>query len=464
LPLLRFCAACFGHGGENRVFLLPLCCIKEISMIAESERKRIIDLIGREVVPAIGCTEPVAVALCTARAAELAGRDPERIEVLLSANILKNAMGVGIPGTGMIGLPIAVALGALVGRSEYRLEVLRDATPEAVAQGRRMIDEGRIAIGLKEGIGEKLYIETAVVASGHRATAVIAGGHTDFVYLACDGQVLSDRRTASGPEDREDEVPLSMRRVWDFAMTAPVGELRFILETARLNKAAAERAFEGDYGHAVGKTLRSARERRVMGDSVFSRILSYTSAACDVRMAGAMIPVMSNSGSGNQGIAATLPVVIYAEECGATEEQRIRALVLSHLTVIYIKRSLGRLSALCGCVVAATGSSCGIAYLMGGGYREATYAVKNMIANLTGMICDGAKPSCAMKVSSGVSTAVLSALMAMDGRCVTSVEGIIEEDVDRCIRNLTDIGRDGMDRTDRMVLRIMTHKGDAECR
>ena len=171
-----------------------------------------------------------------------------------------------------------------------------------------------------------------------------------------------------------------------------------------------------------------------------------------------MIPVMSNSGSGNQGIAATLPVAVYADEVHASEEQTIRALALSHLTVIYIKQSLGRLSALCGCVVAATGSSCGITYLMGGGYEQAAAAVKNMIANLTGMMCDGAKPSCAMKLTSGVSTAVLSAMMAMDGRCVSSVEGIIEEDVDRCIRNLTAIGREGMDETDRLVLRIMTNK------
>lgn len=427
-------------------------------MISESERKRIIELIHHEVVPAVGCTEPVAVALCTARAAELLGCMPEKIGVLLSANVLKNAMGVGIPGTGMIGLPIAVALGALVGRSEYGLEVLRDTTPEAVAKGRELIDGKRISIGLKERVVEKLYIEAVVEAQGHTAAAVIAGGHTDFVSLRRDGEVVFDKRRDVCGVDEEANVELSLRRVWDFAMTVPVDELRFILETRRLNRAAAERAFEGDFGHSVGRTLRSRREMQVMGDSVFSRILAYTSAACDARMAGAMIPVMSNSGSGNQGIAATLPVSVYAEQCGASEEQTIRALTLSHLTVIYIKRSLGRLSALCGCVAAATGSSCGIAYLMGGGYREATYAVKNMIANLTGMICDGAKPSCAMKLTSGVSTAVLSAMMAIDGRCVTPAEGIIEEDVDRCIRNLTAIGRDGMDETDRLVLRIMTHK------
>ena len=409
-------------------------------MFSPNERAKIIALINREVVPAIGCTEPIAVALCTARAAELLDTQPEKIEVRLSANILKNAMGVGIPGTGMIGLPIAVALGALVGRSEYRLEVLRDVTPEAVGRGARYIDEKRVCISLKEDIAEKLYIEVEASAGERRAVAVIAGGHTAFVYLERDGEVLLDKRTASVAEEEAGEVPLTLRRVWDFAMTAPLDELRFILETRRVNKAAAE------------------RERRVMGDSIFSRILSYTSAACDARMAGAMIPVMSNSGSGNQGIAATLPVVVYADETAADEEHTIRALVLSHLTVIYIKQSLGRLSALCGCVVAATGSSCGITYLMGGAYEQVAAAVKNMIANLTGMICDGAKPSCSMKLTSGVSTAVLSAMMAMDGHCVTPVEGIIEEDVDKCIRNLTAIGRDGMNETDRLVLGIMTHK------
>ena len=427
-------------------------------MLSLSERRRIIDLINREVVPAIGCTEPIAVALCTARAAETLGAGPERIAVRLSANILKNAMGVGIPGTGMIGLPIAVALGALIGRSEYRLEVLRDVTPEAVERGREMIGRRCISIGLKEGVCEKLYIEAEVEAAGHRAVAVIAGGHTDFVFVSRDGEVLFDKRTPAGCDEEAGEVPLTLARVWDFAMTSPVEELRFILETRRLNMAAAERSLAGEYGHCVGRTLRCDRERKVMGDSLFTRILSYTSAACDARMAGAMIPVMSNSGSGNQGIAATLPVAVYADEVHASEEQTIRALALSHLTVIYIKQSLGRLSALCGCVVAATGSSCGITYLMGGGYEQAAAAVKNMIANLTGMICDGAKPSCAMKLTSGVSTAALSAMMAMDGRCVSSVEGIIEEDVDRCIRNLTAIGREGMDETDRLVLRIMTNK------
>ena len=429
-------------------------------MLSANERRTIIDLIHREVVPAIGCTEPIAVALCTARTRELLGAEPQRIRVLLSANILKNAMGVGIPGTGgMIGLPIAVALGALVGKSEYKLEVLRDATPESVERGKRFIAEERIEIRLKENISEKLYIEVEMTAGEESARAVIAGGHTDFVYEERNGEVLTDCRRSGAEETDEEEVSLTLRRIYDFALTAPIDEIRFILEAKRLNKAAAEFAFRGDYGHCLGKTLCAEKERRMLGDAPYSRILSYTAAACDARMAGAMIPVMSNSGSGNQGITATLPVVVYAEECGATEEQTIRALILSHLTVIYIKQSLGRLSALCGCVVAATGSSCGMTWLMGGGYEEVAFAVKNMIANLTGMICDGAKPSCALKLASGVSTAVLSAMLAMDHRCVSSVEGIIDDDVDRSIHNLTRIGRDGMNETDRLILNIMTHKG-----
>jgi L-cysteine desulfidase len=427
-------------------------------MITETERKRIIDLIHQEVVPAIGCTEPIAVALCVAKATETLGTKPEKINVLLSANILKNAMGVGIPGTGMIGLPIAIALGALIGKSEYQLEVLKDSTPDVVEEGKRFIEEKRIHISLKENIEEKLYIEVCCEAGDDKATAVIAGGHTTFIYIERNGEVQFQKQHTASCEKEEECLELTLRKVYDFALNTPLDEISFILETARLNKAAAERSFEGNYGHGLGKMLRGTYEHKVMGDSVFSHILSYTSGACDARMAGAMIPVMSNSGSGNQGISATLPVLVFAEENNKSEEELIRALMLSHLTVIYIKQSLGRLSALCGCVVAATGSSCGITWLMGGTYDQVAYAVQNMIANLTGMICDGAKPSCALKVTTGVSTAVLSAIMAMENRCVTSVEGIIDEDVDQSIRNLTKIGSKGMNETDKLVLEIMTGK------
>ena len=383
-------------------------------MLDKEIREQIVALIHQEVVPAVGCTEPMAVALCVARATEDLGCRPEKIRVWLSANMLKNAMGVGIPGTGMIGLPIAVAMGAIVGKSEYQLEVIKDLTPETLEEGKRYIGEDHIDIKLKHDITEKLYIEVVCERGDDTATAIIAGGHTNFVYEERNGQVLLDKRMCVGEEGETHGVALNLKTVWDFATTSPVDEIAFILESKRYNMGAAQASLKGNYGHCLGKTMDRPLSKGIFGDSIFSHIISKTASACDARMGGAMIPVMSNSGSGNQGICATNPVVVYAEENENTEEELVRALMLSHLTAIYIKQSLGKLSALCGCVVASIGSSCGITYLMGGEYNDICFAVRNMIANLTGMICDGAKPSCALKISSGVSTALLSAVLARE--------------------------------------------------
>ena len=427
-------------------------------MIEKNVREQIIALMKREVVPAVGCTEPMAVALCVARATEALGSKPQKITVLLSANILKNAMGVGIPGTGMIGLPIAIALGALIGKSDYQLEVLKDVCPEAIEQGKQYIDEGRIDIQLKQGCCDKLYVEAICDGDGHQATAIIQGSHTHFVSVTRDAEVLLDEQAGHSGDCNEDDITLNLRLVYDFAMQAPLDEIGFILETRDYNLKAAQESLKGNYGHCLGKTMDRPLSHGIFGNTIFSRILSKTALATDARMGGALIPVMSNSGSGNQGICATNPVAVYAIENENTEEELIRALTLSHLTAIYIKQSLGKLSALCGCVVASIGSSCGITYLMGGDFDRICFAVKNMIANLTGMICDGAKPSCALKIASGVSTALLSAVLAMEGRHVTSAEGIIDDDVDRSIHNLTSIGADAMCATDNMVLNIMTGK------
>lgn len=427
-------------------------------MLTAEEKTAIISLIHRQVVPAIGCTEPIAVALCVAKARELLGSLPESIDIRLSANILKNAMGVGIPGTGMTGLPIAVALGALIGRPELELEVLQDCNREAVERGKRYIAEGRIRISLEENAPDKLYIAVTVAADGQDAEARIATEHANFVYLRRGGDVIEDKPIHAGHADEEEEVELTLRKVYEFATETDVDDLHFILQARDMNEAAAADGLRENFGHQLGKTLCSPLGRGIMGEGIFSKVLSATSCACDARMAGAMIPVMSNSGSGNQGICATMPVAVFAEENHNTEEETIRALILSNLTAIYIKQHLGTLSALCGCVVASTGSSCGMTYLMGGSYEQISFAVKNMIANLTGMICDGAKPSCALKLTSGVSTAILSAMLAIQNKHVTSVEGIIDDDVDQSIRNLTEIGRRGMDETDRYVLDIMTHK------
>ena len=419
----------------------------------------LLQLLRSEVIPAIGCTEPIAVALCTARAKELLGAEPDSITVHLSKNVYKNALAVGIPNTGMTGLPIAIALGATVGKSEYMLEVLRDATPEAVAYAKAYMLRVPATIKVDYEAPSLLYIHVEVSSNGQTAQATIMDEHTHFVELGTMNQEASDISEIDTTANT-----LSLRRVYDFAASVDTAELNFLLEGAQMNTAAAETSFADQYGHGLGRLLRAntltatPEMEKLFGNTLFTKIISYTCGACDARMSGAMVQVMSNSGSGNQGISCSIPVYLYAKENNCSEEQALRALALSNLTVIYIKQSLGRLSALCGCVVAATGSAAGITYLMGGTYDEITYAIKNMIANISGMICDGAKPGCALKVTSGVATAIFSAYLAMQHSYADSTEGIVEDDIDRTIRNLTRIGHDGMKVTDDLILDIMTHK------
>ena len=423
----------------------------------------LLQLLRREVIPAIGCTEPIAVALCVARAKELLGCEPDAITVYLSKNVYKNALAVGIPNTGMTGLPIAIALGATVGKSAYLLEVLRDATPESVAYAKDYMLRVPAQIHINYEAPSILYIHAEVRKGEQTAQATIMDEHTHFVTspISLSEASLSP---ASNSEASHSPQGLNLRRVYDFATSVDTSELAFLLEGAQMNTAAAETSFAEQYGHGLGRLLRAntltatPEMEKLFGNTLFTKIISYTCGACDARMSGAMVQVMSNSGSGNQGISCSIPVYLYAKENNCNEERTLRALALSNLTVIYIKQSLGRLSALCGCVVAATGSAAGITYLMGGNYEEITYAIKNMIANISGMICDGAKPGCALKVTSGVATAIFSAYLAMQHSYADSTEGIVEDDIDRTIRNLTRIGHDGMKVTDDLILDIMTHK------
>lgn len=416
-------------------------------------------LLHKEVIPAIGCTEPIAVSLCVAKACETLGMLPKQIEVALSPNIYKNAMGVGIPNTGMTGLPIAVALGAIAGRSEYELEVLKDADSNAVAQAKEYLNSATITIDIDRQTTQMLYIRVCATNGDDSAVAVIEGSHTNFTEISRNGEAILQIKSSQNLDQSDNQdCTLTLKDVYTYATTVPLEQIEWLKEAEAMNIAAAEVSFTGDYGHGLGRLMHNNAKQSIFGDTLFTKILSYTSGACDARMSGAMVPVMSNSGSGNQGISATVPVVIFGREKSVSQEALLRALALSHLTVVYIKQSLGRLSALCGCVVAATGSSCGITYLMGGEFKEISFAVKNMVANLTGMICDGAKPSCSLKVTSGVSTAVLSAVLAIEQRHTTSLEGIIDEDVDKCIANLTNIGRNGMRETDKLILQIMTNK------
>ena len=423
----------------------------------------LLQLLRREVIPAIGCTEPIAVALCVARAKELLGCEPDEITVYLSKNVYKNALAVGIPNTGMTGLPIAIALGATVGKSAYLLEVLRDATPESVTYAKDYMLRVPAQIHINYEAPSILYIHAEVRKGEQMAQATIMDEHTHFVTSPISHSEAS-LSPASNSEASNSPQGLNLRRVYDFATSVDTSELAFLLEGAQMNTAAAETSFAEQYGHGLGRLLRAntltatPEMEKLFGNTLFTKIISYTCGACDARMSGAMVQVMSNSGSGNQGISCSIPVYLYAKENNCDEERTLRALALSNLTVIYIKQSLGRLSALCGCVVAATGSAAGITYLMGGNYEEITYAIKNMIANISGMICDGAKPGCALKVTSGVATAIFSAYLAMQHSYADSTEGIVEDDIDRTIRNLTRIGHDGMKVTDDLILDIMTHK------
>ncbi len=434
----------------------------------------IIELIRKEVKPALGCTEPIAVALAVAKATEIIEEkcgihDPDwrnradfRIRAEVSGNILKNGMGVGIPGTGMVGLHIAAALGAVCGKSAYGLEVLHDLDSTSIARAGKLVEDKAVTVAIAD-TGHKLYIKAVVEACGdHCASAVIEDDHDNIVETGFDARVLSSKPDCS-PEESEDQKTaldynLSVREIYDFATAVSYDDIAFILESRTLNLALANEGLNGSYGLNVGHAIYSKKNREVFGDDFLSYAMSLTAAASDARMAGCTLPAMSNSGSGNQGITVTMPVIAYSLRYGTNDEQLARALVLSHLIAIHIKGYLGKLSALCGCVIASTGASCGLVYLRGGSYEQICWAIKNMIGNITGMVCDGAKVGCAMKVASGVSGALQSAVLAMEGTCVSEHDGIIEKCIEKTIRNLGRIGSVGMQDTDNMILDIMVCK------
>lgn len=434
----------------------------------------IIALMKREVKPALGCTEPIAVALAVAKACELIQEKCVEkgcakciswrldgdfdIDVEVSGNILKNGMGVGIPGTGMVGLYIAAALGAVCGCSKYGLEVLHDLDIDMIERAKAMVDAHRVKVGVADTT-HKLYVKATVSTECHKASAVVADDHDNIVELCLDERFSTPRFDASGecPGTSDNRaLGLTVKEIYEFATEVAYDDIAFVLESRKLNYALAEEGLDGDYGLRVGKTINDTRE--VFGIDFMSYAMSLTAAACDARMAGCTLPAMSNSGSGNQGITVTMPVIAYALTHNVDNERLARALTLSHLIAIHIKSYLGKLSALCGCVVASTGSACGLVYLEGGGYEEVCSACKNMIGNITGMVCDGAKVGCAMKVASGVASAIQSAVLAQKGICISDSDGIIEKDIEKTIRNLGQIGSEGMKATDNMILNIMVCK------
>ncbi len=439
-----------------------------------SRQAEIIELIKKEVKPALGCTEPIAVALAVAKAVEILEDKCRccsqgwrmtadfRIRVEVSGNILKNGMGVGIPGTGMVGLHIASALGAVCGKTEYRLEVLHDLNEEAIARAKQIVSDGKVNVGLAD-TPRKLFVKAYVTtAEGHSASALIEDDHDNIVETWFDDTVLDTSREEGGNGDESTKTTLdyglTVREILEFSAGVPFEDIRFILESRDMNLALAKEGLAASYGLRVGHTIMSEKYRQVFGSDFMSYAMAMTAAASDARMAGCTLPAMSNSGSGNQGITVTMPVIAYSLKYDVDDEQLARALALSHLVAIHIKGYLGKLSALCGCVIASTGAACGIVYLRGGSYTQICSAIKNMIGNITGMVCDGAKVGCALKVASGVSCALQSAVLAMEGICISESDGIIEKDIEKTIRNLGEIGSKGMQSTDNMILDIMVCK------
>lgn len=422
-------------------------------------RQAFIDLLHQEVVPALGCTEPIAVALTAAKAAETLGRPPQSLTVEVSANLLKNGMGVMVPGAGEMGLAIAAAVGALGGKSELGLECLRDLTPEQVERAKAMVRAGKVELKLPDN--DLLLFCTVTAADGaDTAKAELRDSHANITRVWRGQELIFEKSEAASRDHAAagESWPLTLAGVYDFATTAPLEEISFILEAARMNRQVAEEGLKSQYGLAVGKSMDAQIRQRMLSDDMPGFAVKLTAAAADARMAGVMMPVMSNSGSGNQGITCTMPVVACAIRLEKSDEELTRALIMSHLVSIHIKHHLGRLSAHCGAMVAGTAAGCGVALLLGGGRKEMEMTVRNMVGNMAGMICDGAKSSCALKVASAVGAGIQAAMLAMSGSAVPGNEGIVDEDIEICIANLGRLGSTGMRETDKVILDIMLHK------
>lgn len=426
-------------------------------MVDARRAEKLLRLLKKEVVPAVGCTEPIAVALAVAKAKETLGTLPERLEIATSLNIYKNGMGVGIPGTDKVGLPIASALGAIAGRPEKALEVLADVQPQHVESAQKYIDEGRVTITIAENC-DKLYVKASAFAGPDCCTVEIIGAHTNIVSITLNGKDIFRKEHVSEQNQDEEDYDTTMDEIFEFAKTQPIEDIRYILDAALINKELSNYGLAHRCGMGIGATLLSWISRRKLTDDFSNYAMALTAAASDARMSGALLPAMSNSGSGNQGITAMMPVLATAEKLGSNEEDVIRALILSNLTAIHIKHGFGRLSAACGCVVASTGAACGVCYLLGGNLAQIKNAIKNMIGNLTGMVCDGAKLGCALKVASGTSAALQAAILALEGVGVPGSNGIIEDDVERTIHNIGTIANEAMNEADRVILNIMLSK------
>jgi L-cysteine desulfidase len=422
---------------------------------------RYLELLKREVVPALGCTDPIAIALAASKARSVLPRDPDRIDIILSRNMLKNAMAVGIPGAGDSGVELAAALGSFAGEHDAGLRVLKALGDTGVQRARQFVNERRVGVRLQENSSEPLYIEVVMAAGADMSRAIIRGDYARVTLIELNGIPsfkLEQPAHAADGHDAAEPAALTIRDILEFAAGVPLDRILFMLDAAAMNQALSAEGLSNEYGLSVGRLMRAAAETGLLGDSLATRATVATAAAVDARMSGCFLPAMTNSGSGNQGITATMPVVVTASERHASDEQLARALVVSHLVSIHMRQHFDRLSPMCGTIPAATGAACGVLHILGGGYEQAVAAIANMAGNLSGMICDGAKPGCALKASSAVQAAFASAVLAKQNVRVSGSEGIVDTDVENIIDNLGHLGSEGMRQTDAMILDTMLSK------
>jgi L-cysteine desulfidase len=422
-------------------------------MLSEEQRADYVAILREELIPALGCTEPIAVALAAAKARAVLGRMPDRAEISCSGNIIKNVKSVVVPNTdGLKGIEAAALAGIVGGNAELGLEVLEALGPDAIVEIKELLERGICVARLAAGV-DTLYIAAKLFAGDDSAEVRITKSHANISAILKNGQHISD--AAEPHRESKGQLrlrhPLNVRDILEFADSSDLLAVRGLLaEQVRLNCAISDEGLRHRYGMEVGKTLLESR-----GDDMRTRAASRAAAGSDARMSGCSFPVVINSGSGNQGMAASLPVIEYARSLGLPEERLYRALAVSNLVAIHQKRQIGRLSAYCGVVSAAAGSGAGISYLLGGGYKEVSDTIVNTIATIGGMVCDGAKPSCAAKVASAVDAALLAHDLSASGKVFKAGEGLVKGDVEGTIASVGRMGRVGMKGTDDEILDIM---------
>lgn len=417
----------------------------------EKISKEYLAILREEIVPALGCTEPIAIAYASAKARRVLGRLPEEIVVHCSGNIIKNVKAVIVPTTGnMKGIETSAILGAVGGNPDKKLEVLTDVTEEDLALTRKLLKQDICRVELLEGVSS-LQIIVEMRAGEDTSLVEIAFAHTNIVRIEKNGEVLFKKGLTAQSATETDRSLLNLKDIYEFANTVDIGDVKELMEQqVSCNMKIAEEGFSHKYGANVGTTILES-----FGDDVRNRARAYPAAGSDARMNGCVLPVMINSGSGNQGMTVSLPVEIYARELGVSEEKKIRALVFSNLIAIYQKNQLGKLSAYCGVVSASVGAGAAIAYLHDAEWDVIEETIVNTLGNISGIVCDGAKASCAAKIASSVDAAVMAYYMAAANRGFHSGEGLVKQDAEHTLQSYGRMGREGMRATDIEILKIM---------